>query len=130
MLALECGATTIGNISQYFNLAYPEWKDDVAIAIETVKAIGTLAALKSQGTLVHSNLDDGFGSQFRDLTSLVGWTLFEKYLVEELMGAKITFCYGHVHSSPIRRIAFLQALNTAYGDDFIGFLFVLGIVNF
>jgi methylmalonyl-CoA mutase cobalamin-binding domain/chain len=61
---------------------------------------------KFDGTIIHSNLDDGYGSQFHDLANLAGWTMIERYLVEDLLGASMTFSYGNLFSDPISRIVF------------------------
>lgn len=107
--ALAAGSTAIGNLGQYFTFRLPGWDDDVEVTERTVTSLGLIAAQDAE-VLVHSNLDDGFAALFTDLTSSVGAVLLEKYIVEELVGARMSHCYGHHFSDPFRRMAFQIAL--------------------
>jgi methylmalonyl-CoA mutase cobalamin-binding subunit len=75
----------------------------------TVVALGLIAAQPAE-VLVHSNLDDGFAGLFADVSSALGMALIEKYLVEKLIGARVSHCYGHHFSQPLLRLAFHAAL--------------------
>lgn len=108
--ALVAGATSIGNMGQYFTFRLPYWDDDVATTEVTVTALGLIAAQEAD-ILVHSNLDDGFAGLFLDMTSAFGMMLIEKHIVEDLIGASASFCFGHHFSSPLTRAAFLEALS-------------------
>ncbi|MDX1402422.1 MAG: hypothetical protein R3245_10905, partial [Kiloniellales bacterium] len=66
LAALAAGATTIGNLGQYFTFRLPGWDDDIGVTEATLEAIALLAARK-EGILIHSNLDDGFAALFCDL---------------------------------------------------------------
>lgn len=107
--ALAAGATSIGNLGQYFTFRLPYWDDDVATTEATVQALGLIASQDAE-VLVHSNLDDGFAGLFVDVTSALGMVLIEKYIVEDLIGAACSFCYGHHFSNPLTRMAFHAAL--------------------
>ena len=107
--AIAAGATAIGNLGQYFTFRLPFWDDDVATTQATVTALGLIAAQPAQ-VLVHSNLDDGFAGLFTDLTSAFGMALIERHIVEDLIGAQVSFCFGHHFSSPLTRAAFQRAL--------------------
>jgi methylmalonyl-CoA mutase cobalamin-binding domain/chain len=107
--ALSAGATTIGNLGQYFTFRMPRWTDDVGTTAETVKALALCAAQPVE-ILVHSNLDDGFAALFCDLACSVGAVLVERYVVEELIGGHVSHCYGHTFSEPLTRLAFQRAL--------------------
>ena len=107
--ALAAGATAIGNLGQYFTFRLPYWEDDVATTEATVTALGLIAAQDDE-VLVHSNLDDGFAGLFLDMTSAFGMMLIEKHIIEDLIGARASFCFGHHFSSPLRRAAFHAAL--------------------
>lgn len=109
VLALQAGATTIGNLGQYFNFRMPQWTDDVLTTAETVKAIA-LCATQPTEILIHSNLDDGFAALFHDMACSIGAVLIERYIVEELIGGQISHCYGHTFSEPLTRLAFHRAL--------------------
>lgn len=104
ILALEAGVTSIGNVSHYFTYEYPGIELERERTINSLLAFGLMG--KFEGTIVHSNLDDGYGNQFHDLANLAGWTMIERYLVEDLLGASMTFCYGNLFSDPITRIVF------------------------
>lgn len=103
-LALEAGVTSLGNVSHYFTYEYPGIELERERTINSLLAFGLMG--KFEGTIVHSNLDDGYGNQFHDLANLAGWTMIERYLVEELLGASMTFSYGNLFSDPISRIVF------------------------
>ncbi len=107
--ALKAGSTSIGNIGQYFNFRMPHWDDDITTTAETIKAIA-LCAAQPEVILIHSNLDDGFAALFSDLTCAIGAVLIEQYIVDELLGGRISHCYGHTFSNPLMRLAFQRAL--------------------
>ncbi|MEM8973226.1 MAG: cobalamin B12-binding domain-containing protein [Pseudomonadota bacterium] len=107
--AIAAGATAIGNLGQYFTFRLPYWDDDVATTEATVRALGLIAAQDGE-ILVHSNLDDGFAGLFLDMTSALGAVLIEKHIVEDLIGARLAFCFGHHFSAPLTRMAFHAAL--------------------
>lgn len=108
-LALAAGATTIGNVGQYFTFRLPGWDDDVASTRATVVALGLIAAQETE-ILVHSNLDDGFAAHFSDLACCLGAVLIERHIVQELIGVATAHCYGHHFSNPVTRLAFQKAL--------------------
>lgn len=108
--ALHAGATSIGNLGQYFTFRLPDWDDDVMITAKTVEAISLCAAMPSE-IIIHSNMDDGFAARFSDLACALGAVLLEKHLVEGLLGARIGHCYGHTFSNLGSRQAFHLALN-------------------
>ena len=110
--ALAAGSTAIGNLGQYFTFRLPGWDDDVAATAATVTALGLIAGQDVE-VLIHSNLDDGFAATLNDLASALGAALIEKYLVEELIGGRISHCYGHHFSEPVARLAFQIALSRA-----------------
>jgi methylmalonyl-CoA mutase cobalamin-binding subunit len=107
--ALAAGATSIGNLGQYFTFRMPGWGDDVRTTAETVKALALCAAQPVE-VLIHSNLDDGFAALFRDMACSIGAVLLERYIVEELLGGHVSHCYGHTFSEPLTRLAFQRAL--------------------
>ena len=110
--ALSAGATTIGNLSQYFTFRLPDWDDDAATTLATVEALGLLAGQK-RDILIHSNLDDGYAAWFEDMASALGFALIEKWLVEEVCGLKLGHCWGHTYTDPVKRLAFKCALEEA-----------------
>ncbi|WP_428030380.1 cobalamin-dependent protein [Ancylobacter sp.] len=107
--ALAAGATAIGNLGQYFTFRLPDWDDDVATTHATVTALGLIAAQPVE-VLVHSNLDDGFAGLFADMSSALGMVLVEKHIVETLIGARLSHCFGHHFTAPLVRMAFHAAL--------------------
>ena len=40
-----------------------------------------------------------------------GAVLLERYVVEELLGGRVSHCYGHTFSEPVGRFAFQRALS-------------------
>lgn len=108
--ALEAGVNYIGNLSQ-FAWKYPGWPgNDVEQMSEVVKALGLMASKAKQGAVVHSYLDDGFPAQFGDYSSYVGWAKFERYVVEELIGAKLAHAYGGLTHDPITKTTVTMAV--------------------
>ena len=107
--ALQAGATAIGNLGQYFTFRMPRWNDDVGTTAETVRAMALCAAQPVE-VLIHSNLDDGFASLFCELACGIGAALRERHIVEDLIGGRVTHCYGHTFSDPLTRLAFQRAL--------------------
>ncbi len=108
--ALAAGSTSIGNLGQYFTFRMPHWNDDVFTTAEMVKALA-LCAAQPVDVLVHSNLDDGFAALFCDMSCAIGAVLVERYIVDELIGGRVSHCYGHVYSEPLTRLAFQRALS-------------------
>jgi hypothetical protein len=62
--------------------------------------------------LVHSNLDDGFAGLFADMSSALGMVLIERHVVENLIGGRMSHCFGHHYTAPLVRMAFHKALAT------------------
>jgi len=115
ILGLSAGVTTIGNISHYFTYEYPGLDMEEYRTLDMLKAIGLMSRLKDKGTIIHSNLDDGFGAQFQDLANLTGYAMLERYICEELSGARMGHCFGNLFNDPIVRIVFnctMEKINT------------------
>lgn len=107
--ALKAGSTAIGNLGQYFTFRLPGWNNDVADTEVTLEALA-LTAAQPVDVLIHSNLDDGFAALFTDLACSLGAVLLEQYIVEDLIGGKMSHCYGHSFSEPAKRLGFQLAL--------------------
>ncbi len=110
-MVLAAGCTSIGNFGQYFTFKVPNWDDDVETTKATVEALGLIVA-QPVPILVHSNIDDGFAAQFTDLTSSLGMMEIEKYIIENLIGGKMSHCFGHHFSDPLARLAFQSAMGS------------------
>ncbi|WP_291869968.1 cobalamin-dependent protein [Maribacter sp.] len=121
--ALKAGVTTIGNLSQFFAHEAPGWHDQVTTAIETTKSIAILGALKNKGVMFHSYLEDGYGALFFDCTTVAGWAYLEKYIVEDLLNAKLSHCIGGLTSDPIKRSGWVFALDEIHEQECIGSMF-------
>ncbi len=108
--ALQAGVSYVGNMSQ-FAWNYPAWEGgDVEQMGEMVKALGIMGAKAGEGAVVQSYLDDGYCAQFSDYSSFIGWTLFERYLVEELIGGRLSVTWGGLTHNPLRKAAVTMAL--------------------
>ena len=107
--ALAAGATSVGNLGQYFTFRLPEWHDDVATTEATLEALALMAAQPVE-VLIHSNLDDGFAPLFTDLSCTFGAALLERYVVEDLLGGRLSHCFGNTFTDPATRLAFQRAL--------------------
>lgn len=128
--ALKAGVTTIGNLSQFFSHEAPMWKDTAYTTAETALAIALMGRFRERGTLLHSYLDDGFGALFFDSATVAGWALLEKYIVEELLGAKLGHCMGGLISDPVKRSGWIFALDELHEHDCIGTMFFGDTISF
>ena len=128
--ALRAGITTIGNLSQYFVHGLPAWTDEVTTTVETAKALVVMGKLRDKGTLVHSYLDDGFGSLFNDYADVVGWAYLERYIVEDLFGAKLAHCFGGVTADPVMRVAWVMIIREIHGEDCLGSMWYGDTISF
>ncbi|MGF7159411.1 methylmalonyl-CoA mutase cobalamin-binding domain/chain [Rhodoligotrophos appendicifer] len=109
--ALLAGATSIGNLGQYFAFRQPHWDDDVATTAESLKAIA-LTSAQPVDIIIHSNIDDGFASMFTDLGCSLGAILLEQYIIDELCGAHASYSFGNTYARPLTRLAFQRAASS------------------
>ena len=107
---LRAGVTTIGNLAHYYTFEYPGFDMEYLRTTEYMKSIAIMGNFKDDGVFIHSNLDDGYGAQFHDLANLLGWARIERYVAEELLGARVGHCYGNLFSNPFSRIVFNRAV--------------------
>jgi methylmalonyl-CoA mutase cobalamin-binding subunit/GNAT superfamily N-acetyltransferase len=118
--ALRIGCTTIGNLSQYFTFEAPGWSDSVTTAEQTCQAMYLLAEFRGQGVMLHSYLEDGFGALFRNCASVAAWAMLERYIVEELIGARLTHCIGGLTRDPVKRAGWVLALHEIHQGEQVG----------
>lgn len=130
VLALNAGATTIGNLSQYFSFEAPGWTDKRYTSIETMKAIALLAKFKERGVMLHSYLEDGYGALFQDCVTVAGWAYLEKYIVQDLLGARLSHCIGGLTSDPVKRAGWVFALNQIHDNDAAGSMIYGDTISF
>ena len=128
--ALKAGVTTIGNLSQFFSHEVPLWHDQVRTAVETVRAMSIMGALRENGTLIHSYLEDGFGALFYDCATVAGWAYLERYIVEDLLGGKLAHCIGGLTTDPVKRAGWVFALNEIHEGDCLGSMFYGDTLSF
>ncbi|HIJ57277.1 MAG TPA: hypothetical protein HPQ03_14310 [Deltaproteobacteria bacterium] len=128
--ALKAGVTTIGNLSQFFPHEVPMWRDHVTTTAETVRAIAIMGALRDQGALMHSYLEDGYGALFYDCATVAGWAYLERYIVEELLNAKLAHCIGGLTSDPVKRAGWVFALDRIHEHNCLGSMFYGDTISF
>ncbi|GAK55266.1 hypothetical protein U27_02098 [Candidatus Vecturithrix granuli] len=128
--ALNAGVTTIGNLSQFFAHEVPMWRDQVTTTVETVRAMALMGALREQGTLIHSYLEDGFAALFHDCATVAGWAYLERYIVEQLLDAKLAHCIGGLTSNPVKRAGWVFALDAIHDHNCIGSMFYGDTISF
>ena len=107
--ALRAGSTYHGVLAQ-FVWSLPYCEDAVANVAENVKAIGIVAAKRKEKMIVDSYMDDGMPSQFMDNASLVGYARLERYVVEDLCGARYATGFGGLMSNLAIKVAVWLAL--------------------
>jgi len=128
--ALRAGVTTIGNLSQYFTFEAPGWLDRERTTIESTKAIAILAGFRDRGVMLHSYLEDGFGALLQDCTTVAGWAYREKYIVEDLLGARLAHCIGGLTSDPVKRAGWVHAFRKIHDDDAAGSMIYGDTISF
>ncbi|HSH43496.1 MAG TPA: hypothetical protein VK973_15355, partial [Arenicellales bacterium] len=128
--ALRAGVTTIGNLSQYFTFEAPGWLDRVGTSVESVKAMAILAGFRDRGMMLHSYLEDGFGALFQDCATVAGWAYLEKYIVEELLGARLSHCIGGLTSDPVKRAGWVAAFREIHEADAAGSMIYGDTISF
>lgn len=128
--ALRIGCTTIGNLSQFFTFEAPGWTDRLATSVESVKAIALLGQFRERGTMLHSYLEDGFGALFKHCATVAAWAMLEHYIVEELLGTKLSHCIGGLTSDPIKRAGWVLALQKIHKGEHVGSMIYGDTVSF
>jgi methylmalonyl-CoA mutase cobalamin-binding subunit len=128
--ALRIGCTTIGNLSQFFTFAAPGWTDHEATAAQTFQAIALLAEVRDQGVMLHSYLEDGFGALFQYCSSVAGWAMLERYIVEELIGARLAHCIGGLTTHPLKRAGWVLALHDIHQQQQVGSMIYGDTISF
>ncbi len=130
ILALKAGVTTIGNLSQFFAHNVPTWNNHEQTSIETVRAISILSTFRDKGMMLHSYLEDGYGALFTDSATIAGWAFLERYIVEELIGAKLTHCIGGLTTDPVKRAGWIFALDKIHENDCVGSMIYGDTISF
>ncbi|UCE43299.1 MAG: cobalamin-dependent protein [Candidatus Aminicenantes bacterium] len=128
--ALRAGITTIGNLSQFFAHEVPGWRDKVKTSTETVRALAIMCALRPNGTLIHSYLEDGFSAHFQDCATIAGWAYLERYIVEDLLGGRLAHCIGGLTSDPIKRAGWVFALDVIHEHESLGSMIYGDTISF
>ena len=114
--ALKLGCSRVGSFTQ-FSWGYQGFSDEVKRCEDTVRALGIMASKKDEMFSVESYLDDGFPGYFMDCSSYVGFSLLEKYILEDLCGVNYTISYGGLLSDGAPRLAIAVALHKLLSTD-------------
>lgn len=128
--ALRIGCSTIGNLSQFFSFEAPGWDDIERTAANSLQAMVVLAEFRGRGMMLHSYLEDGYGALFRDCATVAAWAMLERYIVEELIGARLSHCIGGLTSDPVKRAGWVLALHRIHGDDQVGSMIYGDTISF
>ncbi len=128
--ALRIGCTTIGNLSQFFTFEAPGWDDTAGTAAQTFEAIAILAEKRARGVMLHSYLEDGYGGLFRHCATVAAWAMLERYLVEELIGARLAHCIGGLTRDPVKRAGWVIALNRIHRGEHVGSMIYGDTISF
>lgn len=128
--ALRIGCTTIGNLSQFFTFEAPGWQDAAATARVTAESVYLLAEFRTRGTMLHSYLEDGNGALFRYCATVAAWAMLERYIVEDLVGARLSHCIGGLTSDPLRRAGWVLALQQIHHGDHVGSMIYGDTISF
>lgn len=114
--AIESGGSYTGVLSQYvWDLPY--FESDVEVVAENVKAIAMVAEKWTDEVVVDSYLDDGICAEFSDNISVVGYAKLERYVVEELCGARYATGFGQLLTDIPTKLAVWLALAEVLRSD-------------
>ncbi|MBA3866340.1 MAG: cobalamin B12-binding domain-containing protein [Solirubrobacterales bacterium] len=113
--ALRVGITHIGVLSQY-HWRWPYWDDDISQTMAVLKAAGLLSAFRADGVCFDSYLEDGYPGVFHDYANYVGWSMIERYISEELIGAAYSCSWGGLTQNPVIKSAVTLALHEVNPD--------------
>ena len=107
--AIEVGGSYHGVLAQ---IAWdlPLWKDDVARVAENIKAIALVGAKRDDWLIVDSYMDDGMASHFLDNVSVMGYAMLERYVVDDLCGARYATGFGGLISDIPTKVSVWLAL--------------------
>ena len=130
MHALRIGCSTVGNLSQFFTFEAPGWEDTRTTSEQTCQAIMLLAEFRHQGAMLHSYLEDGYGALFRNCSSVAAWAMLEYYIVEELIGARLSHCIGGLTSDPVKRAGWVLALQQIHRGEHVGSMIYGDTISF
>jgi methylmalonyl-CoA mutase cobalamin-binding subunit len=108
--ALRAGFGYIGGMAQH-NYSYPLWDDDVEQMARTVEAIGMIAEKRNDGIVLEAYVEDGFCAGFHDAATSLGWCLFHRYIVEDLVGGAHSQSFGSTFQDPLLKQAFGLAMD-------------------
>jgi methylmalonyl-CoA mutase cobalamin-binding subunit len=108
--ALRAGFGYIGNMAQH-NYSYPLWDNDAEQMARTIEAAGMIAEKRDDGIVLEAYVEDGYCAGFHDAATSLGWCLFHRYVVEELVGAAHSQSYGSTFQDPLLKQAFGLALD-------------------
>ncbi len=122
--ALQCGSTTVGVVSQY-SWKWPYWDDETSQVTAVVKAGGVLASKRDQGGVFETYLEDGYPGVFHDYSSYIGWSMLERYVVEELIGGAYSASWGGLTQNPVIKAAVTLALD-AVNPNHVPIMFIQG----
>jgi len=123
--AIAAGAASHGVLAQ-FAWDLPLVKDDVAGIVENVIAIGMVAARRDEWLFVDSYMDDGMPSHFVDNASLIGYAMLEKYVVDDLCGARYATGFGGLVSDIPTKVGVWLALHEVLRAEHPGLSYLYG----
>jgi methylmalonyl-CoA mutase cobalamin-binding subunit len=116
LAAIQAGGSYMGVLAQYiWSLPYED--SDIESVAENVKAISIVAQKWSDGVVVDSYLDDGMPAEFADNVSMIGYACLERYVVEELCGARYATGFGQLISDIKTKLAIWLALAEVLKSD-------------
>lgn len=96
---------------------YPGFNDETAHVVEVLKSVAMIAAKKDRDFCIDTYLDDGLPSYFLDICSYFGYALFERYILEELCGARYVVSFGQLLDKMIPKMALWLACAREMGGD-------------
>ncbi|MDH3764060.1 MAG: cobalamin-dependent protein, partial [Gammaproteobacteria bacterium] len=86
--------------------------------------------LRERGAMLHSYLEDGYGALFRHCATVAAWAMLERYIVEELIGARLSHCIGGLTSDPVKRAGWVLALHQIHQGQQVGSMIYGDTISF
>lgn len=123
--AVTAGSTYDGVLAQ-FMWDLPYCNDDVLNISENIKAIGIISEKKKDGLVVDSYMDDGMPSYFMDYASMIGYAKLERYVVDDLYGARYSTGVGGLISHIPTKLAVWLALRDVLSAEHPPISYVYG----
>lgn len=113
--AIEAGTPRLGIFSQMI-WDFPNFTDDRQRFSDMVRSLGIVASQRDRFISVDTYPEDGVPGYFMDVASYIGYVMMERYIVNDLCGARFSVSFGGLLTDIQPRMAFGMALHKMFGS--------------